>query len=115
MTDYNAMSDFDINKWVAKSLGEYTEPPYGCEEFKLGDAGAWYDDQGVINDCFVDYCNNPEDAWPIIEKYHICIVSTDVKSNQWCAYNWDDCDDECWNENPLRAACTVYLMKMEGE
>lgn len=139
MTDFNAMSDFEINKRVAEiqfqNATAIKEPVYGypTEIFKKGEEArrAWRDlDKSLNPDKYresivlvlhhdlakhFDPCNKPADAWPIIFENHVCIVSTDVKSTQWCAYNWDDCDDECWHENPLRAAMVCYLMMMEGE
>ena len=117
MKDYSKMSDFEINKAVASSLG-----------FKyIG--RTWIDGADGIyhavekNDRRTDlpnYCNNPSDAWPLIESNLICLMA-DVfcepqDGGKWIAqpaYGWQH--ERVRNDNPLRAAMIVYLMMKDEE
>ena len=97
MKDYASMSDFEINEKVHGII----KP-----ESNL----AW---------CF-DYCNNPSDAWPLIESNLICLMA-DVfcepqDGGKWIAqpaYGFQH--ERVRNYNPLRAAMIVYLMMKDGE
>lgn len=117
-TDYSKMSDFEINKCVAKiyggfalTLAVHNEPPSG----KSFDPGRF------------DPCNNPADAWPIIVGNKISIVSLDKK---WLAAPVDTVidgitgdsevcfyasSDAVFDANPLRAAMIVFLMMQESK
>ena len=94
MKDYASMSDSQINEMVHGII----KP-----ESNL----AW---------CF-DYCNNPADAWPIIQANGICIgydgMSWDASCN---LQNIGPISD--WKshpEKPLRMAMIVFLMMKEGD
>ena len=116
MKDYSKMSDFEINKAVALSLGievvEWSGRIFGCVERKIDNVTSVI---GVI-----DYCNNPSDAWPIIESNLICLMA-DVfcepqDGGKWIAqpaYGWQH--ERVRNDNPLRAAMIMYLMMKDGE
>ena len=111
MKDYSKMSDFEINKAVALSLGievvEWDGKIFGGVERKIDNVTSVI---GVI-----DYCNNPSDAWPLIESNLICLMA-DVfcepqDGGKWIAqpaYGWQH--ERVRNDNPLRAAMIVYLM-----
>lgn len=99
MKDYSAMSDFEINKAVANIVfsGEIPRMQEDSLEF------------GILN-----YCKNPEQAWPIIAENRINIEWHEWKddtfkphalSNETMISRYDD--------NPLRAAMIVFLM-MKG-
>ncbi|QGU13970.1 DUF2591 domain-containing protein [Leclercia sp. 119287] len=98
--DYSKMSDFEIN----------------CEVSKLTRDNANNPDSGylVIN----DYCNNPADAWPIIQNNGISLVK--YEHGMWLASSdayWVDgvewqIDGEA-HPHPLRAAMITFL-KMQG-
>lgn len=102
MKDYSAMSDFEINKAVA---------------FKLGLDWSGVTEENRFFYQTADYCNNPADAWPIIEKHGITLA---FDGSDWWATS-----DACWvdgcewqiegeiNRKPLRAAMIVYLQMME--
>lgn len=116
--DYSKMSDFEINKCVAKiyggfalTLAVHNEPPSG----KSFDPGRF------------DPCNNPADAWPIIVGNKISIVSLD---NKWIAAPIDTVIDGITGDsevcfyasfdavsdvNPLRSAMIVFLMMQESK
>lgn len=109
-TDYSKLSDFEINKCVAKihggfalTLAVHNEPPSG----KSFDPGRF------------DPCNNPADAWPIIVANNIDIIQD---NGQGCALATNSAiqmflgDDVhiSQDENPLRAAMIVFLMMQES-
>ena len=111
MSNYETMSDFEINKAVAEiaykdrhidyigvTAGRLTTPVQVI--FKIGFDG----------DTF-DYCNNPSDAWPIIVENGISLSagSTGTTWNAVWFYN------QYRDKNPLRAAMIVYLMMKGGE
>lgn len=112
-TDYSKMSDFEINKCVAKiyggfalTLAVHNEPPSG----KSFDPGRF------------DPCNNPADAWPIISGNRISIMfdQSTEKGNeaQWCLAS-SPCDqhvvDYISPSRLLRAAMIVFLMMQESK
>jgi len=95
------MNDLEINKAVARKLGheyivnggelyilvEYPEPI--CEQRQR----------------FRDYCNDPSDAWPIIEKYKISL-QYEYMMGSWSA----DCvTHSILDESALKAAMLCFL------
>lgn len=95
MNKYNEMSDFEINKKVFIKL-------YGEESLKDKDMF------GVFNRS--DYCNNPSDAMPIINKYGISLIYQDGKFQ----FATHDGNIECCDNNPLRASMIVLLCMLDG-
>jgi len=94
------MNDLEINKAVAEKLGHTFEVhPEGFyivvhpEPFKSCRRA--------------DYCNNPADAWPIIEKHGISITYFHAEDEIWQAdvpgYR------EILDKNPLKAAMLCFL------
>ncbi|MCP3681821.1 MAG: DUF2591 domain-containing protein [bacterium] len=89
MTDYNKMTDFEINKLVAESLG-FSDPN---EEY----------------DGTIDYCNSWNDIGPIIKEYKISINYLP------CTNHWSACDGHdsqiyaIEKDSPKRAAAIVFL------
>lgn len=67
-----------------------------------------------------DPCNNPADAWPIIESNLICLAA-DVfaeshDGGKWVAqpaYGWEK--ERVRSNNPLRAAMIVFLMMQDAK
>lgn len=118
-TDYSKMSDFEINLRVAEIVVDYdciSRLPYTDMAVHWGDGANWH----VFNPC-----NNPEDAWPIIVRNKISIVSLD---NKWIAAPTDTVidgitgdsevcfyasSDAVFDVNPLRAAMIVFLMMQQ--
>lgn len=86
--DYSKLSDAEINWKVAFHIGLIT-----VEEAESGDFNP---------------CNNPSDAWPIIEKYRISFLD---QLNEWCV----DAKgvSPVFEANPLRGAMIVFLMMQE--
>ena len=116
MKDYSKMSDFEINKAVAINRGGYQghveHMKHGVKESNRDSHGIFYFER--------DYCNNPSDAWPLIESNLICLMA-DVfcepqDGGKWIAqpaYGWQH--ERVRNDNPLRAAMIVYLMMKDVE
>lgn len=101
MIDYSKMSDFEINCEIASLMG-YTAKGF-IHDLR---SGVW------------NPCNNPADAWPIIEQNKITIMFED---DQWTAFggmsihhsreaDWDFCE---YDKKPLRAAMIVFLMMQD--
>ena len=101
------LSDFEINKRVAKIIGGSTP--------KVEEWG--------ISRTVPDYCNNPGYAWPLIVDSKISVIWS-VDEGCWCANAGGAIEEGDWgwsefpdfysdNENPLRAAMIVFLMMQE--
>ncbi|WP_145585557.1 phage protein NinX family protein [Yersinia rochesterensis] len=110
MKDYSAMSDFEINKAVANIVfsGEIPRMQEDSLEF------------GILN-----YCKNPEQAWPIIAENKISLNWSEIEK-EWCAHVAGVMTEGCWcwdddpahhhdDSNPLRAAMIVFLMMKDRE
>ena len=128
MSDWQDKSDFEINKAVAEALGftvkvsswslaaKKESMPYS--EFLKGDV--YYIDTPSKNIDLPDYCSNPQDAWPVILKCEIDILSPSTNATEnWFAGFFDPHsiavaeDIKIYDKNPLRAAMIVYL-EMNG-
>ena len=120
MKDYAAMSDFEINSAVHNAL---LDKPYELT-FHGGGKITWKDkDSGRVIETGIvgytknglhDYCNNPEDAWPIITGSMISIRPVGHDGQLWEAAGMDGMKAD-YDKNPLRAAMVVFLMMMEVE
>ena len=99
MKNYEEMSDFEINCRVHADVMQIS----GLNSFKAK-----------------DYCNNPDDAWPIIVKYEIDVIQNNgqdcpVATNSAVMMFRGDDVFICQHENPLRAAMIVFLMMNEDK
>lgn len=114
-TDYSKMSDQEINMAIARMffpddivIESRSRPPSACITCS---PSRW-----------VDYCNNPADAWPIILKNRISLMfdkSTEEGDNaHWCLAS-SPCDqhivDYVSEPKLLRAAMIVFLMMQESK
>lgn len=106
--DYSKLSDFEINKAVAQL--EFKNS-YSIQDEPASDADpkcSVEPEFGAVN-ISVDYCNNPNDAWPVI-------------LNNAIQMNYDTCEVHCDSyfapsagkvsaphKRALRAAMIVYL------
>lgn len=114
--DYSKLSDFEINKRVLaiksgiKPLGyAHNADERSAGILDVSNSYHWF-----------DFCNNAEDAWPIIVANNISILS--CRNGLWhadCQAYWVDgvewqVDGQI-NQNPLRAAMTAFLMMQESE
>lgn len=107
--NYEEMSNLEINRLVADRVGGY-----------LGDTGDWMSNGVKCKDCDgfgyyeQDYCDNPNDAWPIIVSNKIS--TNHVKDNTWLAIYADHLDIfKTLDENPLRAAMICFLEMKDSE
>ncbi len=119
MKNYKEMSDFEINKAVFFLSGidyedcDYNPFPADCTEFSYGDGANWYE---------FDPCNNPSDAWPIIQRYKISICFEYGESFTYHGIQQQSGDGyiegydyEYTDKNILRAAMITFLMMKEKE
>lgn len=103
--DYSQLSDFEINKRVAQLHGGFAltlsvidAPPSG-KSFHPGR---------------FDPCNNPADAWPIIESNRIGIMPSEMKTKElWMSTSGKG--SYAYHENPLRAAMIVFLQMQDAK
>ncbi|EIJ1647342.1 DUF2591 family protein [Escherichia coli] len=117
--DYSQLSDFEINKRVFKAIVGAIPLgyPHNADGRSVGNESngnyRWY-----------DYCNNPEDAWPIITESKISTMWMTAEK-EWCAWSGGDLEEGCWEwgnipdycfcgESPLRAAMIVFLMMQDA-
>lgn len=101
--DYNKLSDESISALVAGhifGIGNFTRTSEGRVRLKTLDGG------------FFEPCNNPADAWPIIENSCIGLKFLPHANEHWCAkvgrFSF-------MQPNPLRAAMIVFLIMQEGK
>lgn len=96
--DYSKLSDCEISHMVSQKLpGRYIT----------------YADHVMDSETeeTFDPCNNPADAWPIIEENKIALNPR--KDGEWIAQGFENCL-ALIDANPLRAAMIVFLM-MQGD
>lgn len=132
MVDYSKLSDFEINTSVFEAIHG------GSPDYKEGDGGAMvlisYEGDVVGGDAVevevergvFNPCNNPADAWPIIDENKISIVSA---KESWLCIPYDSIvdgwtgdavesiysSDGVVDKNPLRAAMIVFLMMQDAK
>lgn len=119
MKDYASMSDFEINSAVHNAL---LSEPYSML-FMGNDRIEWTSNDGrkIVTDRVPytkngvhDYCNNPDDAWPIITDSMISIRPVGNDGQLWEASGMGGMKAD-YDKNPLRAAMVVFLMMKESE
>ncbi|WP_019210840.1 phage protein NinX family protein [Yersinia massiliensis] len=109
MSDYSAMSDFEINHAVAKLISLKLQ---SVSSLLYNKTGNWE---------IFDPCNNPADAWPIIMANKISLMFDrsleDGCNAEWCLAS-SPCDqiivDHVIPDKILRAAMIVFLMMKES-
>ncbi len=104
MSKYDDMSDFEINMEVALVLGIFKDCIYPVYIY--------------TDNCRdpVDYCNNPSDAWPIIEANGINIRYLSCPAGSgWVPYAEQDGFHSGYQPTGLRAAMIVFLMMKEAD
>lgn len=121
--DYSQLSDFEINKLVAKATGKQVEETY---QFVNGGEDTADHMSGIVlmrkitsnrkHWKLYDPCNNASDAWPIIKENMISIGYDGIA---WEAFSikWDVrySDWRNYPEHPLRIAMILFLMGKEKE
>lgn len=117
--DYSRLSDFEINKLVAKATRTQVEETY---QFVNGGEDIADHMSGIVlmrkitsnrkHWKLYEPCNNPADAWPIIDKYRISIIN--LGEDEWGARGVADCKSKrAIHGNSLRAAMIVFLMMQD--
>ncbi|EIC6851775.1 DUF2591 family protein [Salmonella enterica subsp. enterica serovar Johannesburg] len=113
--DYSKLSDFEINRRVFESktglqtLGyPHNYDKRSCGHKDINGNYQWFAP-----------CNNAADAWPIIVENSISLIldnpsSAMATSNCVGWYSDEDPTIHASNQNPLRAAMTVFLMMQES-
>lgn len=105
--DYSKLSDHEINKMVAISLGKDVMPD-DCQDFGISGFPEVMLRSGDIK----NYCNDASDAWPIIQKNLLRVVPVSFIGK----VNWVVSRDIHSNHdaNPLRAAMITFLMMQDS-
>lgn len=116
MKDYSKMSDFEINKWIAIELAP--NGYIGINESTRSDSEVVItteNGEGCTKNSYVDYCNNPSDAWPIIVSMISggCIVQM-LKAGVIVTLQGGG-RIQVMDKNPLRVAMIVFLMMKDEE
>lgn len=108
MKDYGKMSDFEINKAVAINRGGYQghveHMKHGVKESNRDSHGIFYFER--------DYCNNPSDAWLVMDANHIGIRFV---NGEWRADSVVGGYHDFGDKKAFRAAMIVYLMMKDDE
>lgn len=121
MKDYASMSDFEINRAVGDIIfgGLWCCRPgtsgNESDSWYYGNADATFNPLSPLP----DYCNNPEDAWPIIKGNRIGVIQA-PEHGAWRAAHrviGEDSNPRHFTQdvNPLRAAMIVFLKMKESE
>jgi len=124
--DYSQLSDFEINKRVAISVGFSCYYGDGSYTNNLGLRGAIVkgkNDSGLFMVGEFNPCQNPADAYPIIIENRIAIIP-DTAAGEWVAFNeftlyegdWMFASDPTHHsngKNPLRCAMECFLLMQE--
>lgn len=115
MVDYSKLSDFEINKRIALALGfDLYKDGKSCQKnhvaIQEGRSGAFT----------MDWCNNPADAWPIIDENNITIINDHPEIryavNNLNAYrNGDNNNIVKSDSNGLRAGMIVFLKMQDAK
>ncbi|MEQ4987998.1 phage protein NinX family protein [Proteus sp. fly-1089] len=109
MNKYTELSDFEINKKVAKKAFGDDEYEYEIE----------YNQYGVtINDDVFDPCNNPADAMPVIKDNFISITHDGIAWDVSCVKHpelsvWSGLEN--YNDNFYRKAMELFLLMKDAE
>ncbi|HCT8175435.1 TPA: DUF2591 family protein [Proteus mirabilis] len=115
MNRYTELSDFEINKKVADLVlnGEYIASEEKQEVYL-----ATMDGGEFLPIAYLDFCNSPTSAMPIIIYNLISLMadmSEDGGSTWWCASDISNGITSRYKSNPLRAAMEVFLMIKDAE
>ncbi len=118
--DYSKLSDFEINQAVA----EIMFPGLSFRRLHDNHECAWHKDCRNNKFIRVNYCNSPNDAWPIIAQNKIDIdwgENTDVEVFGHVSANLYGSDGRMISHDvnterhsALRAAMIVFLMMQEA-
>ncbi|QPW26455.1 DUF2591 family protein [Edwardsiella ictaluri] len=122
--NYAEMSDYQINNLIHNHevcVGEYRL------EFMDDGRIKWTHGNGLVvvtghkkyDENLKDYCNNPDDMWPLIVENGMSLAFWDGEWEADCGAYWVDGTewkfDGYRHTNPLRAAAIAYLMMKERD
>lgn len=120
--NYEEMSDFEVNRAVAcrldgNDLDIFGRPMFASDCYFTVPSGSsveWHQ-IGCDESKLFDPCNNPSDAWPIIDKHSICIHNDEMEGRSYaCSFDkFGYVSKESYCDNTLRAAMIVFLMMQE--
>lgn len=117
MMDYSKLSDFEINKLVAIATGRKQFSSLGWQGLQEGNFSAVIV-RGPRKIGGFDPCNDPADAWPIIDENNITIINDNPSLrfavSEVAAYF--NGSNHIWSshENGLRAAMIVFLKMQDS-
>lgn len=109
--DYSKLSDQEINKLVAFALGcKEVVPDIFMDDVRRYEFDKPKNKSG--SKFYFDPCNNPADAWPIIQENLLRVVPVAFLGK----VNWIVSRDIHSNHdaNPLRAAMITFLMMQDS-
>lgn len=119
MVDYSKMSDFEINLAVVHIV--IGSGGYDWDSDKKEVYLAAMDGGEFLPNAYFDPCNNPADAWPIIESNGITIINDKncfprATNDSYAFINeqYDDCF-HALDTKPFRAAMIVFLMMQDAK
>ncbi|MGL5397918.1 MAG: phage protein NinX family protein [Shewanella sp.] len=112
--NYEEMSDFEINGCVSMHMHGFSWIEFvdgHASNVKCGNEGS----PGFARIEVCNYCNNPSDAWPIIDKHKICIHNDEMEGRSYaCSFDkFGYVSKESYCDKTLRAAMIVFLMMQE--
>jgi len=109
MKDYSKMSDFQINQFI-------TCCEFDCHDWPNNANGDFYhcgfDGNSYFEVSVKDYCNNPSDAWPVMEENKIGIAFVNC---EWRASSVQAGYHEYIDNSAFKAAMIVYLMMKDED
>lgn len=125
--NYEGMSDFEVNRAVScrldgNDLDIFGRPMFASDCYfsvPSGNSVEWHQ-FGCDESKLFDPCNNPSDAWPIIDENRINLISPIETRDSWTAShtkgggNWSINDFSVVDKKPLRAAMIVFLMMQDS-
>lgn len=117
--NYEEMSDFGINKLIAKLKYNHPRDPEYFKFYRLDKGSAVQVNAYKMWPQNLDFCNNPSDAWPIIfenkiaTEWHHADVWRAQCDNQHKPGAYKVFTSYCYN--PLRAAMICFLKMKEAE
>ena len=119
--NFEDMADSQINMLVC--MGKHDLENWGYFVTASGQQ-VFHMDSGTADERIIDvpdYCNSPDDAWPIIVENKIEVAYHPINKYWYSSINlYNGTDDFDYrfatdDENPLRAAVVVYLKMKEAE
>ncbi|MNG94747.1 hypothetical protein D3C79_537630 [compost metagenome] len=112
MKDYSKMSDTDIANRVLLNLGfKHNQSGYGFDVFLSKESRKDTGEKASKGFRF-DPCNNPSDAWQIMDDNHIGIRFV---NGEWRADTVVGGYHEYGDKKAFRSAMIVYLMMKDEE